>query len=291
MDSKRQAALQFIIDTLPDEHLDAATWGYGQSQFESLAQASFAKLTAGKHPVINPWLIRTIGQCGSGKTTQLLPSIQTGLTANQTSNYVHLAVRLFATAHPLYQELLNRYNQSLIREKTNQFALLLLLRVLEKLIADRYNILLEMTILTAPFEEYLTPLLKQSHYRLNLNLITLPKTLSDSFTQKRQLYSNTEVQRVIPATTSTFFFNALQEGMQTLLKLQQLFDSHDQTVMWAANQLTPTLELTAMGASVLKMMQIQQQSPCPLTYPETELLIAKQQFYQQFYHTQFPVKT
>lgn len=289
MDSKQQAALQFIIDTLPDPHLNAEEWRYGHSKFEALAQEYFSKLTIGTKPVASPWLIRTIGQCGSGKTTQLLPAIQSGLAANQMQNYVHLAVRLFATAHPQYQELLNQYHQSLIREKTNQFSLLLLFRVLEKLIADRYNILLEMTILCAPFETYLTPLLKQSNYRLNLNLITLPKTLSDSFAKKRQLYSTTEAQRIIPADTSTFFFNALQEGMQTLLNLQSLFNDRDRTIMWSVNQLSPILELQAMDASLIDLMHRQQQEPCPLPYLEPELLAAKQQFYQQFYHTHFRV--
>ena len=80
-------------------------------------------------------MFRIGGQSGSGKTTQLMPSIQ-NIIEKKNNNFINISIRLFSKYHPYYNNLLNQYGEGMIREKTNGFALLLIFRITELLIQN-----------------------------------------------------------------------------------------------------------------------------------------------------------
>ena len=67
----------------------------------------------------HPFLIRTVGQSGSGKSSQLIPALQNVL---QENTYIRISVGMFAIFHPRY-EFLKKNNPNKLREETNGFAL------------------------------------------------------------------------------------------------------------------------------------------------------------------------
>lgn len=289
LDQLRTETLEFILKTLVEDSLHDTEWQYMGAKFEATVAHCVRVLTQHKQPVTQPWLIRTIGQCGSGKTTQLLPAIQYGLTAQAQPNYVHLAVRIFSQYHPHYQHLLHQFGRTLIREKTNQLALLLLWKTMEQLIREGYNILLEMTVLEPAFELYLTTLLSNYHYRLNYNIMAVPRMLSDQFIQYRQYGITPENGRAVPNATADFFFTALTHGLQTLATLTSYFSTRDQILMWSATDLAPVYAHYTMDAQLLAVLQHYQSLTPKLSYTEAKLLESKQQLYAHSYATSFPV--
>ena len=158
MENSRKNCIDFIYKIFANDCKNDKNLEFENKYFNTIADNCVKELTQNKKSAEKPFLIRLGGQCGSGKTTQLLPAIKENL---KDDNYIHLAVRLFADKHPHYNKFLDKYGQGLIREKTNGYALLCLFKVLEILIQNKYNIFLEMTILDPDFEEYINKLAKK----------------------------------------------------------------------------------------------------------------------------------
>ena len=97
-------------------------------------------------------LYRICGQSGSGKTTQLLASIEKLTTEKE--NPVIIGVRSCADAHPKYEFFKENFPTGELREKTNGFALKCMAYVLKLLIENGYFILLDITLLDPIFEEF-----------------------------------------------------------------------------------------------------------------------------------------
>ena len=200
---------------------------------EEIAEKAKNDLVKNKKPVKNPTIIRLAGQSGSGKTTQLLKTIQATIN---TDEYVHMAVRLFATMHPEYDELLKKFGAETIREETNGFAILVVFKVLEKLIAEKYNILFEITILEPDFERYFAELAKKNNFRIVHNILAVPKEISDGFIKKRETSIGEENKRVVYTKTSNYFFDVLAKTLKAMIDFEGIYDENDLFIIWSIFQ-------------------------------------------------------
>ena len=235
----RLKAYKSIYDTFAKDCVNEFV--FGEKSFESIVDEAFLDFTEARTPVEKPFIIRTVGQSGSGKTTQLMPAILDGLEFCD-ENYVHVAVRKFAIYHPRYIQLLDEFGEGLIREKTNGFALMLLYRVVEKLIENKYNIFFEVTILENDFENNLLLLAKNHNYKINYNIIFCPKEISNYLIEVRKNSSlSLERNRIVPATTSNYFFDVLQRAIHNIYKMRDFFNANDLIVCWNMYDVEPVL--------------------------------------------------
>jgi hypothetical protein len=195
--------------------------------FESIAQKLFKDLIKNKNRSKNPFIFRICGQSGSGKTTQLAPSINSVIS----DNFINISVRMFAKNHPCHSQLLDKFGEGLIREKTNGFALLMLFRIVEILIEYQYNMLFEVTILNLDFEKYLSKLAKKNRYNIHFHILSIPKAKSDSWIEKRKTLSKMEKGRVVLKSSSDFFYNILPITLAKLMNLK-IWSGRDKIFLW-----------------------------------------------------------
>ena len=235
----RKKAIDFMhskwsADCLENEELDIDT-----NNFEKIADGILSELIIGKKPAKKPFMFRTGGQSGSGKTTQLLPSIQSFIDTKKL-NFVNISVRIFAKYHPKYNELLEEFGPSLIREKTNGFALLMLFRILEILIEKKYNILLEVTILDDSFEKYLYRLAKNNRFNVHFHILSVPREKSDFWIEKRKNNSETEGNRVVLKSSSDFFYEVLPITLKKMISYN-FWNKNDKVILWNGFDFQPLL--------------------------------------------------
>lgn len=250
--------------------------------FEDIAEKVFLDFTKDKISVKNPFIIRVAGQSGSGKTTQLMPAISENLEFYNV-NYIHIAVRKFAIYHPKYEQLLNEFGQDLIREKTNGFALMLLYRVVEKLIENNYNIFFEVTLLEDDFENNLLLLAKNHNYKINYNIIFCPKEISNYLIEARKNNnSSLEKNRIVPTTTSNYFFDVLQRALNNLYNMRKYFNKNDIIICWNMYNTKPVLIIKDKIENDILLQQFNYYINKKITKLQNEelLLNAKKEFYK-----------
>lgn len=226
----RKKAIDFLHSAWGKDCLGNQELDIGTENFEKIADAAFNKLIKDKKNTKNPFIFRTAGQSGSGKTTQLLPSIQ-NIIDKKNKDFINISVRIFSTYHPYYNELLNKYGQELIREKTNGFALFLAFRVIEKLIKNKYNILFEITILDNDFELYLSRLAKTNRYKIHFHILSVPKVKSDYWIEKRKQNSITEGNRIVLKSSSNFFYDVLPNTLSKIINYH-FWSKNDMIFLW-----------------------------------------------------------
>lgn len=268
---------QWASDCLNDELLDI-----DYQNFNSIANGIFNSMVEGKTKSNSPMIFRTGGQSGSGKTTQLMPSIQT-IIGDKNLDFVNLAVRNFAKFHPHYRELLEEYGDGLIREKTNGFALMMLFRIAELLIQNHYNILFEVTLLDIDFEEYLIRLAKENQYTIHFHVLSVPRKKSEEWIEKRKNKSKTEGNRVVLAKSSDLFYNILPKTIDSLIKFD-LWSNTDQIFLWNGFDFEPVIygsiqNNQALMDSFSKYRQIEDFEDAN----EDELLKAKIKWLRNYY--------
>lgn len=278
--------IDFIYKTWENEYGTLDVFDFFNSDFDKIAESAFFELTKNikKENSEKHYLIRICGQSGSGKTTQLMPSIKVNLD-NLKENYVLIAVRVFAKYHPCYNELLLKYGDKLIREKTNGFALTLLLKVLEKLIKNNYNILFEMTLLEPLFEEYIIKILKDYNYKICFNILSVSENLSDKWILKRQNKSLDEINRVVFKTSSSYFYRILPESLNKIIELSHLFDDNDYFILWNAFDENPLLKTSIFNDKILILFEKYRKILDIADFNETFLLESKIKFYRKFLKT------
>lgn len=277
----QQRAYTNIYETFAKDFVNNKELQFGSKKFEAIATRVFKELTKDKKQQEKPILIRLAGQSGSGKTTQLMPAIKNALE-NNNINYIHIAVRLFAQFHPNYDNLLREFGSGLIREKTNGFALMLLYRVVEKIIENKYNILFEVTILENAFEEHLTQLAKNNNYKINYNLLAVSPVISNIWINKRTNKSTLEKNRIVPKDTSDYFNAVLERAVKHLIVMNKYFTKEDKLIMWNAFDKNPIF-LTSLFNNdiIINFEKYRQLDKIPETN-ENELLEAKTNFYNTF---------
>lgn len=226
----RQKAINFIHSVWGKDCLNNPELDIDTENFERIAKIAFKDITINKHSVKNPFMFRIGGQSGSGKTTQLMPSIQS-IIGKKDNNFINISIRLFSKYHPHYNDLLNQYGEGMIREKTNGFALLLIFRITELLIQNKYNILFEMTILDNDFEYYLSKLAKINKYNIHFHVLSVPKNKSNSWIEKRKNNSKTEGNRIVLKTSSDFFYDILSITFPKMINYH-FWNKNDMIFLW-----------------------------------------------------------
>ncbi len=260
-----------------NENLDIDT-----ENFERISNNIFNELTADKKPSKNPFLFRTGGQSGSGKTTQLMPSINS-VIENRNLDFVNISVRTFAKLHPNYDELLEEFGEGLIREKTNGFALMMLFRTVERLLNSKYNILLEVTILDNNFEEYLFRLAKTKRYNVHFHILSVPREKSDLWIEKRKNISRTEGNRVVLKSSSNFFFDILPITLGKII-LYSFWNKNDRVFLWNGFDLKPVLiGRVRNNKKLLELFEKYRNIADFQERDESELLNSKIKWFNEYY--------
>lgn len=189
-------------------HLDTLCW---PCEIENRKIYEISKnyfKTLKKNKTQNNLFFRTIGQSGSGKTTQLAPAVL-AMCKKQDVKPIHFAVRKFAMLHPSYAELFNKFGEGDIREKTNGFALRMLLMCLIFAIINDFDILLEVTLLSPLFENFLLLYLDRYKFKRFYFCVAINKSVSDYLISHRQKDSESkENGRKIYTESSNFFYDA-----------------------------------------------------------------------------------
>lgn len=275
--------LDFVYKRWKNEDGENGVYDSKSEEFNKIVNEAFQDLTKDvKNTEKIPYLIRIAGQAGSGKTTQLMPAIKNNLDA-MNKDYILVAVRLFSKYHPNYDELLKKYGSSLIREKTNGFALILLIKVIEKLIKGKYNILFEVTLLEPEFEEYIVKLSKENNYRLIYNILSIASELSNKWIEKRQKNSIKESNRVVFKSSSSYFYEILPKAVEKLYKIRNNFNKNDYIVMWNAIDKLPCLCTNIFDENVLITLNKYRKMTNIIEDDEYNLLNHKVNFYKNFF--------
>ncbi|MDR1498671.1 MAG: zeta toxin family protein [Rickettsiales bacterium] len=223
----REKVIDFIHRQWENNYKESENIDIGSEFFEITAMTLFKELTRDKRQCKKPFVFRIGGQSGSGKTTQLMPSIKSVVGGN----FVDISVRRFAQSHPNYAGLLEKFGEGMIREKTNSFALLMLFRIIELLMESHYNILFEVTILSPDFENYLAKLAKKNRYDVHFHILSVPHIKSDHWIEKRMILSKTEGNRVVLKSSSNFFYDILPVALAEIMRLK-IWTRNDKIFLW-----------------------------------------------------------
>lgn len=185
---------------------------FPKTLWDELCERAYADLTERcGHPKISKFCIRLIGQSGSGKTSQLLPAVKAALEA-QSQKYISLAVRDFVPYHPSLDLIGEHYDEGLIREKTNAFALTLLTLVLVRCIREHLPIVFEVTLLSPEYERFVHQCLSEEGYSCDYHCLAVSKKTSDAWIEARCR----ETHRVVSRRSSDFFYQILQPALESL---------------------------------------------------------------------------
>ena len=174
-----------------------------------ISKKVFPKISAGcsKQKIC----FRIIGQSGSGKTTQLLPACKKWFE-KENLNPLHLCVRRFAEFYPNYNKL-KTLEKGQIRERTNGFALRLLIVCLFHAIKSGIDIIFEMTLLTPEFEKIANSWLCECGYKTTFFANSVSKKISDKLIQEREVKKGKEKGRKVEISSSTFFYKNLKKSL------------------------------------------------------------------------------
>ncbi|MDR0571900.1 MAG: zeta toxin family protein [Rickettsiales bacterium] len=274
---------EFINKIWKEDHSDI--------DYEFVIEKAFTDITKGHTKSTDKLIIKLGGQSGSGKTTQLLPSIRHGLEKNNI-DYVHLAVRLFAEYHPYYGELLDKFGKQNIREKTNGFALTILIGVLKKLVGEGYNIFYEVTLLDPVYEERVIMLLKENNYNIIFSILAVPLSLSNLWIEERKQKMNEESNRIVKKSSSNYFYDILPLALKSIVKNKEILNEGDHIIIWDVYSNTPILNTNVFDGNLLsvydKNIKI---STKKADYTEDELRMAKIIFYDNFFRNFYSSKS
>ena len=255
------------LDPLGEKLVDAYDWGF-------LTEQAFQK----KVSLLKPsdtlkTCIRLVGQSGSGKTSQLLPAVKSALNACERT-FVSFAVRDFVEFHPRLKEIREKFGESLLREKTNAFALTLLTLVFKRCVEAHLPILFEVTLLSPLYEDFIHQLLLKENYGCDYQCLAISKFVSDKWIQERFL----KTQRVVSKNSSDFFFNTLRPAMELI----KTFPLTNRVFIWSKNARKPIITSLQEQDFIDRFFQMQNEAGEDLSLEES--LMYKKEFLCKFYH-------
>ena len=167
-----------------------------------------------------------------------------------------------------------------MREKTNGFALRALVMFYKHCILNQINIIFDMTLLEPEIDLYLMTLAKKMNYKIQTHILCVPRKISDLFIHLRQLKTG----RVVKATSSDYFFNALAPCLSALTR-SKLFDSKDMLVLWSHYLTHPIQKTHLANPSIMHLLTHFRQGPFCIKNPNT-LLKAKKKWMKQLMENQ-----
>lgn len=279
----REKAIHFIHSMWGKDCYKNPMEDIDTSNFNQIANRVFIDMIRNVKSSVNPFMFRIAGQSGSGKTTQLLPSIQ----KITDKNFVNISVRIFAKYHPRYNELLLNYGESMIREKTNGFALLMLFRIMELLIKNRYNIIFETTLLDNTFEEYLFKLSKKNNYTIHIHTLSISQKISNLWIEYRKNNSLTEKNRVVLKSSSDFFFNILPITIKNIIEYN-FWNKTDKIILWNGFSNNPIyIGKIKNNKDVFNIFQEYREIDNFKIQDKQKLLNAKIRWFKKYYATKY----
>lgn len=255
------------LDPLGGNLLDFYDW-------ETLTAQAFQKKISLLNSVVPlKTCIRLVGQSGSGKTSQLLPALMSALRACEKT-FISLAVRDFVEFHPYLNEIREKFGESLLREKTNSFALTLLTLVFKRCVEAHLPILFEVTLLSPLYEDFIHRLLVKEDYGCDYQCLAISKFVSDGWIQERFL----QTQRIVSNDSSAFFFNALRPAMELI----KTFPLANRVFIWGKNAKKPVVASFQDKGFIDLFFEIQNSLGSVLSIAEG--LRYKKEFLCEFYH-------
>lgn len=256
------------------KHIDTLAWhrkeGFVPDQeVYNSALKNFSSFTEGhtKGKII----FRTIGQSGSGKTTQLLRAAKFYCESKNISP-VHICVREFSELHPNYAKLLAKFGASKMREITNEFSLKCALISLILALEEGFDVVLEITLLSEEFENFVDKYISKFGFKIIYLCVSVNKSLSDCLIGRRMSDQNSaESGRIVASSSSEFFYNAL---ISSLKKKSEY--SEDRIIIW--NIYDPLPVFDGKIKDCLNAFDLQQKKTSRDFANEQKLLDAKKDY-------------
>ena len=185
-------------------------WKVQISEYPEILPRILADLTSGATK--NKKFIRIAGLSGSGKTSQILPAVESYCEKNQITP-VLVAARRFVEYHPHYQEIKNEYGEENLRKKTDEFSTIMMFLTLNALTKQGYDIVLDVTLLDPEVEQILVQMLKAGNYEKLLLMIATSPTVTEYFLGGRSWRHSKETEtEFIRATSKALEFYAKNDG-------------------------------------------------------------------------------
>lgn len=152
--------------------------------------------------------VRIAGISGAGKTTQLMPAVE-AYYEKRNLRPVLVAARLFAPYHPHYKEIEQEYGAENVRKLTDEFSTIMMFMVLKALTAQKYDLILDVTLLDPAVESILVNMLEQNNYHALLLLIAVSPAVTERHLEGRAWRHSRETEaEFIRATAHALKFYA-----------------------------------------------------------------------------------
>ena len=181
-------------------------WQVALEDYPELIKKALIDLTAGKTRAGN--LMRVAGLSGSGKTSQLLPTAE-AYFARQNLQPVVVAARIFVEYHPKFQEIIAECGEEGLRKETDEFATIMLFAILKTLISQRFDIILDVTLLDPKMEAILVQMLTAAKYTATTLMIAVSPEVTERFLRKRSWRHDAETEKeFVRATREAMRFYA-----------------------------------------------------------------------------------
>lgn len=163
-------------------------------------------------------LIRIAGLSGSGKTSQILPAVESYCDVNAISP-VLVAARRFVEYHPYKKEIEEAYGEENLRKNTDEFSTIMMFLTLNELTKYGYDIILDVTLLDPEVEKILLGMLGRGNYHSLLLMIATSPTVTNHFLKDRSWRHSKETEEeFIRATKKAMEFYAGHAGnLHTIL--------------------------------------------------------------------------
>lgn len=191
-------------------------WQVSLEEYPAILEKVIAKWTVNASK--NREFVRIAGLSGSGKTTQLLPSVE-GYFENHNKQPILVAARRFVEFHPHMEEIKNEYGEENLRKKTDEFSTILMFLTLNALINEGYDMILDVTLLDPKIEAALTEMLTKNNYNFWLTMIAVSPVITQKFLGDRAWRHTKETeQEFIRATGIALnFYKQTAPNMRILL--------------------------------------------------------------------------
>lgn len=230
------------------------------------AREAFREMTSEADYTKQRICYRLAGQSGTGKTTQLLPTVLES-EKRRGNKPVVVAVRKFAKYHPNSEQLAGDKD---FREKTNGFALKCLAATLKLLIENGYMILFDMTILHPDFEAFVVSHLHKHNYTTQYHIMAVNPQISNGLINKRaNAGGGAEAGRIVRKESADYFNEVLQKGLEYL----SVADKKGTCFVWTVFDKSPLYHGNLMN--VVKPFEKGRAMIKAFLFPEDELREAK----------------
>lgn len=177
--------------------------------------------------------VRVAGQSGSGKTTQLVPAVETWFGEDRP---ILVAAKRIAEYHPYRDEILLKHGEEGLRRETDGFSAAMMFLLLKELLMGGYDIILDLALVEPKLEQILIRWLKEDEYDFWMTMMVVSPSLSRKWLDGRSWrHAEAVEKRFLAATEGTL-------GLYAELCPEM------RMVMWSAWGTNPIYDGAASGA-------------------------------------------